>query len=412
MTERVEPLHSGFDSLEPPMLPLSDFVVDVSSICDLYCPGCPIYHMEDKGFLGMPGKAESSVVEQTGVRINEHATAHNLDEVNVVLFGGDPYIRGGQYLRDVVGSLQRNIQDTKLNLRATTNGVRFGKDAELRDTVEELGIGTAISLDGYKPVHDTNRIHRDGSGTYEEVTTAIDLLRFEHPSVYRGLLCTLIDPHSDPVLTHRTLTSFKPPAIDYLLDHGMAGKYEPAASYEERAQAAPYGNWLTHAFNEWCSTPVTESLPRVRLFDTIIDLCNGNRSGGAMQAGGDRPWSVVAIATDGSMRNDPGYNAAYDGAANTGMNVYDHSFDDVLRYPSFVRTQIGRAGLSQACQPCPIVDICGGGFPSHRYWNPGDVPAEYVAELFNFPSVYCPDMAVLINFIKECLDLSRAEKAN
>jgi uncharacterized protein len=378
-------------------------VVDISSRCDMDCPGCMVFHLQDTSYRDQPVGIEDHVTAKIGERIGEYAKRHNTSEMDVILFGGEPLVRGAAPVRSAVTTLQRNAGDTELRFRTTTNGRRLGKDAELRDTLEELEVGTTISLDGYKAVHDTTRLNHDGSGTYDEVTDAIDVLRFEHPRIYSGLLCTLIDPASDPVLTHRTLSSFRPPAMDYLLDHGRARETPPEM---RGANHYPYGEWLIGAFQEWLETPTTEPLPEVRLFRSIMNLFeHDSETAGSVQVSLERPWATLSIGTDGSIRNDPGLNGAYDGAASTGMNVLTHSFDQALQHPSFAHIRLGKAGLSKTCQDCYLVDKCGGGFPAHRYWNPDpkQQPTEYIMDLFNYPSAYCSDMQVLINYIGRCL---------
>jgi uncharacterized protein len=347
------------------------------------------------------------VAARVGQRINEHAVKYGIEEFDVTLFGGDPLVRGARGVRDVVDPIRERVTDAQLNFKATTNGLKFGKDAELRDALEERGVMVGISLNGYQALHDSTRLHYDGSGTYDEVVNAIDTLRFEHPNIYAGLLCTLLDPYSDPILTHRTLESFRPPKMDYLLDHGRARHISP----EDRADSYVYGEWLGHAFNEWCQTPLTEPVPAVRLFESIISLLRGEGTGASAQVSADS-WATIAIATDGSIRNDPGFNGAYDGAASTGMNVFTHSIEQALMYPSFADMRLGKAALSQTCQDCELVDKCGGGFPAHRYWSPDpeNNPGEYITELFKYPSAYCGDMKVLIEHIGKTLELVDASR--
>ncbi|HSD55657.1 MAG TPA: radical SAM protein [Candidatus Saccharimonadales bacterium] len=397
------------------MSPLDNFVVDTNDGCDVVCNGCMVYELADQSLRGSSKTVNVPVVRQLGKRINEHAVAHELEEVNVILFGGEPLLRGGKHVDMVAETLNGEVTDAQIVYRATTNGMRYRKDPELREVVAKHGIRLGFSVNGYKAVHDSTRRHYNGSGTFDEVAEAIDIVRTQYPENYSGILCTLLDPDSDPELTQQTLYDLRPPNMDYLFDHGMAGKRRPHDRFEDRPTETPYGDWLVRAFeywNEYSYHPASyeyslyngpyEYIPGVRLFDAIIGMFRDKpEMGYSVQAGARNPWSVVAITTDGRIRNDPGYNACFEGAAETGMNVFHHSFDDVLRYPSFVQAQLGKAGLGKTCQECPIVDKCGGGFPAHRYWNenPAREPSEYIADMFKYPSYYCADITKLIEHI-------------
>lgn len=389
---------------EIPSPHFDSFIVDISSRCDLACPGCSVYGLEDRGFEGLPIVPPATVQEQTADRINEHAQAHGLKQVTVVLFGGDPFIRGAGPVRSAVKTIRDRV-DAEVNFRATTNGVRLGRDPELRETLIENRVHTGISLDGYPELHNTSRVDHRGRGTFDAVARGIEAFRTDtaqagRPELYAGLLCTLIDPSADAERVLQTLNSFQPPRMDYSLDYGRQHTQPPHEHYNDRPTVTPYGDFLIHSFDAWMGLPEEANFPDIRLFNAIIRLHKGEESGSAWL--GAMPWSTVGIGTDGAIRHDPSFNGAFDGAADTGVNVATHSFDDAIRYPSFARYQLGKAGLSTTCQTtCPIVDICGGGIPASRYYNPDPhtQPAHFIAEMFNYPSVYCGDLAKLITHI-------------
>jgi uncharacterized protein len=59
-------------------------------------------------------------------------------------------------------------------------------------------------------------------------------------------------------------------------------------------------------------------------------------------------------------------------------------------------SQRGTAGLGPVCRARPRSRVCGGGLYAHRY-HPGSTP------LFAAPSVYCDDLAVLIDHVGDRL---------
>ncbi len=73
-----------------------------------------------------------------------------------------------------------------------------------------------------------------------------------------------------------------------------------------------------------------------------------------------------------------------------GLNVFDHSFDDVLEHPSIRARQIGERALAEKCRQCEVKLICGGGyFPAGYSGGSG----------FCNPTVFCADYRKLIDHI-------------
>ena len=77
-----------------PPVPLSQFVLKVHSRCDLACDHCYVYEAADQSWRGRPMVISDSVVSQAAQRIGEHAGAHGLPAVQVVLHGGEPLLAG------------------------------------------------------------------------------------------------------------------------------------------------------------------------------------------------------------------------------------------------------------------------------------------------------------------------------
>ena len=95
----------------------------------------------------------------------------------------------------------------------------------------------------------------------------------------------------------------------------------------------------------------------------------------------------MVIETDGGYQQVDSLKVAYDGAPETGMNVFYHSLDLVAQHPAMLAREHGLAGLCRTCQECPVVSSCGGGLYTHRY---------RAGSGFANPSVYCADLFRLI----------------
>jgi uncharacterized protein len=363
------------------VVPLSQVVLKVHSRCDLACDHCYVYEAVDQSWRGRPMVIPDDVVVQAARRIAEHASAHALPEVQVVLHGGEPLLAGQERLRRIITELRRALDGScQLDLRIHTNGVRLS--AEFCELFAAHQVKVGISIDGDKAANDRHRRYADGRSSYGPVVRAIELLESgSFQKLYAGLLCT-IDVANDPLAVYESLMALRPPRIDFLLPHATWDHppvRKPGADHE-------YADWLTAIYDRW----VSDGRPaEIRTFDSIISTLRGGES--LTEALGLGPTGLVVIETDGSYEQVDSLKVAYEGAPETGMNVFSHSLDLVARHPGIAAREQGIAGLCQSCRECPVVRSCGGGLYTHRYRDDGSG--------FGNPSVYCADLLTLISHI-------------
>ena len=325
-----------------------------------------------------------AVISQAAQRIADHATAHGLGTVQVVLHGGEPLLAGRARLRRVATELHAALRGVcHLDLRIHTNGVLL--DEGFCDLFAEHGVKVGISIDGDRAANDRHRRYADGRSSYEKVIQAITLLRTgRFQDLYAGLLCT-IDLTNDPLVVYESLMDLHPPRVDFLLPHATWDHRPPRT----RAADSEYADWLIAIYDRW----IAEGRPaRIRTFDSIVSTLRGRES--FTEALGLEPIGLAVIETDGSYEQVDSLKAAFDGAPETGTNVFDHALDVVAQHPGILARQQGMAGLCQTCQECPVVTSCGGGLYTHRYRE---------ANGFANPSVYCADLLKLITHISSHL---------
>jgi uncharacterized protein len=361
--------------------PFRQFIVKLNGRCNLACTYCYVYEMADASWRSKPKIMSAQTLDRTAGRIAEHATTHQLADVEVVLHGGEPLLCGVSFIDDAASRLRGALPaELGLSIRLQTNGTLL--TTAVLDILLEHGVKVGVSFDGTARSHDARRVHADGRGGHHEVTTGLRLLATEpYTRVFSGVLCT-IDVSADPVRTYEALAAFSPPRIDFLLPH---------ANWQMRP-AAGHGQWLAAAFDRWYEGAET----RVRLFEEIIRLLLGGQSTNEMI--GLSPVALIVIDTDGSMEQVDTPKSAFPGAPATGMSVFAHSFDDALVLPSIAARQIGTRALADSCLACPVHKVCGGGYFPHRYRPDSG---------FRNPSVYCADLRYLISHIgrRICADL-------
>lgn len=346
------------------------------------CDYCYVYTMADQSWRSRPRAMERETVDWAAFRIAEHAAAHGLAEIGVVLHGGEPLLAGPETISHAVNAIRTAVGGDKyVAIDIQTNGLLL--DEEFLELFASLDVKIGLSLDGDRAMHDRHRRRPGGAGSYAAVASAAERLG-HYPGLFSGFL-SVIDLHSDPVGAYESLLRFAPPAIDFLLPHGNWS--EPPPGRSAASDAAPYGTWLAKAFDRWYGAQEKET--RVRLFEEIMNGLLGSSS--AAEQIGASPVATIVIETDGGIQWSDMLTAAYTGAGATGRNITADSFNTVLLAPETASRQMGTRALAAQCRACPVVRVCGGGLYEHRY---------RAGNGFDNPSVYCLDLYHLIAHVR------------
>ena len=358
-------------------VPVSQYVLKVCGRCDLACDHCYVYEHADQSWRAKPKTIAAATARQAARRISEHARTHRLNQVHVVLHGGEPLLLGQDELREVISTLRSLIDPvTRLDLKIHTNGVRL--DEGLCALFADYGVRVGVSLDGDRGANDRHRRFSNGRSSHPHVRRALSLLRKpEYRHLYAGLLCT-IDVENDPIAVYEALLAEAPPRLDLLLPHAT-WDYPP---HRPPGQRTPYAAWLGRIHSRWLADgrPVP-----IRFFDSLTAAWQGRPSGS--EGAGLDPVDLLVIETDGSWEQADSLKTAFENAPATGLDVFSHSVDQAAAHPGVAARQSGIAALCITCRKCPLVRACGGGLYGHRHKSGNG---------FDNPSVYCDDLKILI----------------
>lgn len=366
--------------------PVRQFVLKTRSRCNLACTYCYVYEMADQGWRSRPAAMAPATALRAAERIADHAAAHALPRVDLVLHGGEPLLAAPAELAAPVeavrAALARRAPRTRVTASVQTNGTLLtrGRIAALA----AAGIRIGVSLDGGLPAHNARRVDHAGRPGFGAAARGLRLLA-RHPGSYAGVLC-VVDLAQDPVETYESLLAFAPPSVGLLLPLANWSTPPPGRT----AHGTPYADWLLAVFERWWHDGVRRT--RIRLFEEVLALLLGLPE--ATETLGLAPATTAVIETDGAIEQADSLKSAYEGAAATGMTLDTHSFDQLLDHPGFAARQLGRDGLADACRACELVEVCGGGHYPHRY---------RAGEGFRNPSVYCADLQAVIRHIARAL---------
>ncbi|MET7621288.1 radical SAM protein [Streptomyces sp. NPDC005408] len=397
-------------------VPFRQFLLKIHSRCNLDCDYCYVYHSADQSWSRKPQRMEPATVDRLGDRIAEHARAHNLPDVRIILHGGEPLLVGPRRLEATLRTLSNRLAaEVPPRFSVQTNGVLL--DAEMLDVLLRHDVRVCVSLDGGRQAHDRHRRFADGRGSHDHVTRALrSLTTSGREHLFAGLLCT-VDLDNDPVETYEALLSMAPPRLDMLLPHGTWDAPPPGLEHRiipptrppgpsgraglpgptRDVGGTPYADWLCQVFDRWFGAPERET--GIRLFEELMTGILGGTV--RSESVGLAPVDLVVVETDGSIEQSDSLKASYSGAPETGLDIFQHSFDQALEGHEFRARQTGLTALSDTCGKCRLAQVCGGGLYAHRFSS---------LNRFTNPSVYCYDLAVLIDHIRSRIedDLARS----
>lgn len=356
--------------------PFRQFIVKAHGRCNLACRYCYLYEGPDHTWRTRPAAAPAEVLDRTADRIARHARDHALTALSLVLHGGEPLLAGAGTLAAFTDTVRARVPEgCAVHATVQTNATLLTHDRVA--LLARHGIRVGISLDGGTAALNHRRVDHAGRPSWPAAARGARLVADHFPGAYAGVL-TVVDPTTDPVGTYESLLTLRPPALDLLLPHGNWSAPPP--------HAGAYGDWLCRVFDRWWSAGRRET--RVRLFEECLALLLGLPA--ATESLGLAPFDAVVIETDGSIEQVDSLKSAYDGAADTGLDVFRHDFDQALAHPGVAARQAGLAGLAGRCRACPLVAVCGGGHYAHRYRAGGG---------FANPSVYCADLQRFIRHV-------------
>lgn len=362
------------------MPPLRTFILKVVNRCNIDCDYCYVFHGADQSWRELPVRMSLDVARAAARRIGEHAAAHGLAHVDVVLHGGEPLLAGTRHLGDVLRILRDGAPSVGFQLQ--TNGMLI--DREWLDLFDRFGVRVGVSLDGPPPANDRHRVGHRGQPTSQRALRGVELLR-TRPHLFAGILA-VVDVRNDPVEVHDYLAALGPPVIDFNLPHAT----HDSPPWRGDPDEPEYGRWLSRVYDAWIGAG--DAAHSVRMLEDIVALSLGAK--GSVESLGLAPADMVVVESDGSIENVDTLKAAASGAAELGLNVFAHTFDEVARHPGIRQRQAGVAALAGECRRCPLVAVCGGGYLPHRL---------SAARGYRNPSVYCQDLAHLIRHVQATL---------
>lgn len=375
------------------MCAIQTFFFRVSARCNLACEYCYVFKHKDMSWRDLPRTVSSDTVALFAERLREYAEHEDLQNILVVLHGGEPLLVGSTVLVQHMDTIRDFMRDTtQVNFSLQTNGTLITN--LFAEACHKRGVQISVSIDGPKHVHDSRRHGANGSGSFDRVLAGIRCLQ-----AYPDLLCGVIGVIDPRVRANETLRFYSDAGLnimDLLLPDAT---YDAPPPYRTEDPDI-YLKWLIEAFDTWFDQYQHLSF---RTFESILrshlgmDTCSDTFGLGEL--------TYLTVESDGSYHTSDILKVAYEGASKMDISLDNATIAEAASHSCMAEYNrlLMKENLPDVCRHCEFRDMCGGGSLPHRYSQVNG---------FSNPTVYCREMKALFSHAgRRIKDEVRAELA-
>ena len=176
----------------PPHSPLAFHLLakPTGAVCNLDCKYCFFLSKE----MLYPGSRFRMADELLETYIRQLLEAQQVPEVTIAWQGGEPTLMGLDFFKRSIELVEKYKKPGQTVLHTIqTNGTKI--DDELAAFFKQHSFLVGLSVDGPQPLHDTYRVNKGGSGTFEQVMRGWHFL-LKH-GVDVNILCTVHSANAD-----------------------------------------------------------------------------------------------------------------------------------------------------------------------------------------------------------------------
>ncbi len=363
-------------------------VLKVASRCNLNCEYCYMYNLGDETYKLQPKFMSDEVVNHLFLRIQNYISKNNINDFQFIFHGGEPLLIKPVFYQEFIKKAnQRFLKHISLDYIIQTNGVLLSP--EWCKVLGDLRVKIGISIDGMTQQANRFRVNHQGKSSLEETLIGIKNAQQSSHLKYLPSILTVINLELKPEDLYQQYKEKGIRNINVLLPDGT---YDNLPS-GHNLDTTVYGDWLINLFDNWFYD-TDKSKPQIGIFNQLINLILGG--GGVFDSWGGGNNVYLIIETNGDIEPQDSLKSCGDGFTKTHLNVQQNELEDIFEHPLFKMCLDGQQKLSRKCQNCDIVDVCNGGFITHRF-----------SKLLGFdnPSIYCKDLEKLIRHISKSIEL-------
>lgn len=357
-------------------------VLKVASRCNLNCEYCYMYNLGDMTYKSQPKIMNNDIVESILTRVSTYLTLSGSKTFAFIFHGGEPLLVGQDFYQNFV----RKAHDLlpafiQIDYSIQTNGVLLTPD--WCRVLGGLGIRIGISLDGLTEESNHYRLDHRGRSSLKETLIGIHNAQNSRHLKYLPGILSVINIEVNPAELYEKYKLLKVRNINFLLPDGtydnMPKGFDPINTQ--------CSDWLICLFDIWFNDRDREK-PQITIFNQILHRILGGDSEFEYFGGGKN--INLIIETNGAIEPQDSLKACGEGFTKTNLNIQYHALEDSLKQPLIQFCIESQQNLCEQCKQCSVVEVCQGGFITHRYSAENG---------FLNPSIYCGDLERIISYI-------------
>ncbi|KGY13988.1 sulfatase maturase [Vibrio tubiashii] len=304
--------------------------------------------------------------------VKAYINSHPGDTVNFIWQGGEPTLAGIEFFERAVDLQHKYANGKKISNSLQTNGLSLS--LKWANFLRKNNFLVGISIDGNEQHHDHYRKNRSGKGTYQQVIRSIDLLN-EFDVEFNTLTVVSDYNAKEPLEVYESLKAIgsrymqfiplveriaQKPDQDglYLIKPDFSGQ---CAVTNWSVQPKSYGSFLNAIFDSWAKNDIGQYFV-MNFEQTMNQLIGGEGSCVFSKNCG----ANLAIESNGDIYSCDHY--VYPGNK-LGNIMNDSLFDMVVGDQQQKFSSSKQNNISSDCLKCPVLKVCNGGCPKHRFMN-------------------------------------------
>ena len=363
---------------------IKGLVLKVASRCNLNCEYCYMYNLGDRTYRSQPKMMSDDTVDSILTRVSNYLTLSGSKTFAFIFHGGEPLLVGYDFYQSFVRKAHDLLPSLmKIDCTIQTNGVLLTQD--WCRVLGDLGIKIGISLDGPSEESNHYRLNHQGKSTLTETLTGIHNAQNSRHLKYLPGILSVINVKVNPEELYKKYKLLKIRHINFLLPDGTHDNL-PKGFDPEKTE---YADWLIELFDIWFNDRDREK-PQITIFNQILHRILGGDLEFESFGGGQN--INLIIETNGDIEPHDSLKACGEGFTKTNLNIRQHALEDSFQQPLIQFCIESQQQLCEQCKQCSVVEVCQGGFITHRYSGEHG---------FLNPSIYCGDLEKLITYMSE-----------
>lgn len=370
------------------MPPLSLLIKPASSSCNLKCKYCFYHNISENREVKSHGIMDISTLEQIVKKALEYADTQCL----FAFQGGEPTLAGLEFYEKLI-ELQKKYNKKNVNIVNTiqTNGIAI--DDKWGEFLSKNNFLVGLSMDGYKDIHDKNRVDLDSKGTFSKIMKTVEVFnkyKIEYNILY--VITSEAARHGKKIYSFFKKNNFRYiqfiPCLDPL--------EEKPGDYEYSLKSQIYGQFLKDTFDLWYKDVLNNEIVSIRYFDNLLRRVMGYRTE-ACGMNGVCSCQFV-IESNGGV-----YPCDFYVLDNWYMgNILENSIEELGKSEKAMEFIKSSNYICEDCRQCQWINLCRGGCRRERepFYHGKPSLNKYCSsykEFFNYSAERLYDLAKYIN---------------